>query len=298
MSSSPKTSQRREAAHMIWRFIFVAMLLLAIASPVSGLQAEDEPIVDTGEFLQHTDVAIKSGRFVQAGEMLSWLEQNAGTIFQDDVNLLRAEYAIATGSDADAAVAVAKITDKSRNACRQDVVRGWIAGKKNDLNRSILFLARSTGLCPSDAGAWNLLGLAFINKGEARAGKEAFEQALALSPDAPGLLNNYALALVQIEDYPAALGLLGKALAFDPDNRLIADNRDFVMGMTGETPERKAHEGDTIWAQRLINVGHGANALRRDAVATAMFAQAILLIDHFDEQAWSVASRTQGQISQ
>jgi Flp pilus assembly protein TadD len=286
--------QKRDAGQMRCPSILIAALLWLTGTPAYALQVGDERVVNSGEFLQQTDEAIKSGRFVQAGQMLVWLEQQADPSFQDDVALLRAEYAISTGNDADAAGAVAKISDKSRNGCRQNAVRGWVAGKQNDLNRSILLLARASGMCPEDVGIWNLLGLAFINKGEASAGIDALEQAMALSPNVPGLMNNYALALVQAGDYEAALRYLDNALILETRNPLIVRNRDFVLGMTGQMPQRKTGEGDAVWAQRLINSGNGANSLQRDSVATATFAQAILLLDHFDEKAWAIANGAQG----
>jgi Flp pilus assembly protein TadD len=280
--------------NMIFRFALLSLLWFACAAVQYPAHAE----TDSGDaasadiqYLLATDAAIKNGRYVQAQQMLSWLKDNAHKSLNDDVALLHAEYYSVEGRVADVTAALAEINDKGRNACRQDSIRGWIAGKQGDASRSILFLARATTICPDDVGAWNLLGLAFAEKGEVAASREAFEKALSLSPRQPGLLNNYALALLQSGETKTASQKLEQALAIDPANPAIIANRDFVNAMLGRKPVRTADETEAQWANRLLSAGNGARAGQNQALTTALFSQAVLLLDHFDERAWGIATQ-------
>lgn len=279
---------------MMFRSVFLPLLILAtIAIPCpayANAQPNDVPVADI-RYLMEADAAIKNGRYVQAEQMLALLKNDMHPSLHDDVALLHAEYYSAEDRLADAAAALAEIKDKGRNACRQDSMRGWVAGKQGDTSKSILFLVRAVKACPDDVGAWNLLGLAFAEKGEIAASREAFERALALSPQQSGLLNNYALVLLQAGDAGAASQKLGEALAADPLNPAIIANRDFVNAILGSKPIRVPNETEAQWANRLLSAGTGAQVGQNAVLAKSLFSQAVLLLDHFDAKAWSVATQ-------
>lgn len=279
---------------MMFRSVFLPLLVLAtIAIPCpayANAQPNDMPVADI-RYLMEADAAIKSGRYIQAEQMLALLKNDARPSLRDDVALLHAEYYSAEGRLAEAVAALAEIKDKGRNACRQDSMRGWVARKQGDASQSILFLVRAVKACPDDVGAWNLLGLAFAEKGEIAASREAFERALALSPQQSGLLNNYALVLLQAGDAGAASQKLGEALAADPLSPAIIANRDFVNAILGSKPIRVPGETETQWANRLLSAGTGAQVGQNAVLAKSLFSQAVLLLDHFDAKAWSVATQ-------
>ncbi len=279
---------------MIFRSVLLSLLYcvwIGVSCPAYAEANSETPPPADIQYILATDAAIKNGRYVQAQQMLSWLKDNAHRSLHDDVALLHAEYYSIEGRLADVATALAEINDKGRNACRQDSMRGWLAGKEGDTSRSILFLARATHICPDDVGAWNLLGLALAEKGEIAASREAFEKALGLSPAQPGLLNNYALALLQSGETKAASQKLEQALMIDPANPAITANSDFVNAMLGRKPVRAANETEAQWANRLLSAGNGARAGQNGVLTTALFSQAVLLLDHFDERAWGMASQ-------
>lgn len=268
----------------------LAPIILAasvLVGPASWSNEEAQTPASSERFLQQADQAIRDGRLVQAKHMIEWLDQNPDTLSSDDLALIKAEYAIAGNDIFGASTAIDAIKDVSRNICRQDSVRGWVALNKNELNKAILSFANAAKHCPGDAGIWNFLGLTFVRKGETAAAKQAFEQALQLTPENAELINNHALALVQQGELLLALQQLEVATSKAPENQLIVANRDFVTGMLGKMPVRNARDNDNVWSSRLINTGKGAKAAERTTEATALFSRALLLLDHFDDTVWT-----------
>lgn len=265
-----------QAAICIWMISFVPILAVA----------QDMSSAEMPMFLDKAGNAIRGGRFVQAKEMLDQVPQDITATYADEAALLRTELFVAEDNVDDASIALLKVGNHAHAQCRQDRVRGWLAGKKGDVNRSILILANITILCPKDVQSWNLLGLAFIEKGEAAAALDAFNQALALAPEHPALLNNLALAQIASAQLSVAEQNLARALQFEPGNTAITANHDYIVAMRGKLPSRQAGEADQAWAMRLLYAGEGAREARNAPMASALFAQAVLLLDHFDPRAW------------
>lgn len=267
----------------LMRLVCVTMAVVSMAAHAEG---DDLTSISAEIYLQKADKALREGRLTQAELMINWLDQNSASVSNEDLALVKAEFAIIRNDIAGASAALDNIQDKSRNLCRQDTARGWIAANLNALDPAILAFANAARNCPSDAGIWNLLGLVLIKKGETAAGKEAFEQALMVMPDNPELLNNHALALVQQGELQLAKQQLDKAVKVSPGNHLIAANQDFVSGMIGQTPIRNQQNTDAIWSERLVSIAKGAKAAERGPQATALFSRAVLLLDHFDNDVW------------
>ncbi len=251
--------------------------------------AQDISSAQMPRFLEQANTAIRGGRYVQAKEMLDQLPQDMPDIYADEAALLRTELFVAEDNEGGASLALSQIGNRAHAQCRQDSARGWIAGKKGDVNRSILLLANITILCPKDVQLWNLLGLAFIEKGEADAALDAFNQALVLAPEHPALLNNLALAQIALTQLNAAELNLERALRLEPGNTAIAANHEYAVAMQGKIPSRQQGETDQAWATRLLYAGEGAREASNAPMASAMFAQAVLLLDHFDPKAWQRA---------
>ena len=264
--------------------IFLSLLMALVSMEAKGQSA---PAVDDGMYLKQADSALREGRLIQAGQMILWLEHHGDAATADDVALLKAEYAIAHSDIATATAALATIKDATRNVCRLDGARGWLAANGNALDNAIVSLGNAVQNCPDDAGIWNLLGLVLIQKGEAAAAAEAFDNSLMLAPGEPDILNNHAVALLQKGEVERAGLQLEDAARRAPENRSIADNLDFVRGMQGMTPERQPGNSDAEWGTRLVNVAKGAKAASRIPQANALFSRALLTLDHFDNELWS-----------
>jgi Flp pilus assembly protein TadD len=268
----------------ISRIFFLPALLMTAA-----LEAQEHaiPVMDQEFYLQQADAALREGRVTQAGQMIAWLEQYGDRVSGDDVALLKAEHAIAGTDVATAAAALSAIKDAERNICRFEPARAWVAANHEAFDDAIVALGKAVRLCPDDAGIWNLLGLVFVRKGEAKAAGAAFGRALTLAPDQAEVRNNYALALLQQGELALASRQLEAAVGSAPGNPLISANMDFVSGMKGDVPSRNAQDDDAQWSTRLINFAKGANAAAKTPRAYALFSQAVLTLDHFDEELWT-----------
>jgi Flp pilus assembly protein TadD len=266
--------------------------LSSLALLASAAIADDgaQPAESATLYLSQADAALREGRLTQAAQMLAWLEQNPTDVIADDLALLKAELAIARDDADSAAISLRAVRSDDRNICRLETARGWVAGRSDALDSAIVSFGKATEHCPDDAGAWNLLGLALIRKGETEAGKEAFAQALILAPDSADIINNHALALVQKGELQLAIRQLAVAAAMAPSNQMILANRDFILGMTGELPVRRPTEGDAQWSRRLISFGKGAKAADHMPQANALFSQALLTLDRFEPDLWSQLS--------
>jgi Flp pilus assembly protein TadD len=259
---------------------------LMLASTCLQAQGNAAPAIDEAAYLRQADLALRSGRLIQAGQMIAWLESNGADNAQDDIALLRAEYAIANRDVEGAATAVAAIGNSSKNMCRLNSAKGWVHANRQAHDEAIVALANAARACPDDAGVWNLLGLVLIGKGESDAAAEAFGRAGALAPDDVGILNNHALALLQRGDVELAMQQLDRAVTASPENIVLAENRDFVSGMLGRSPARYPGESDAEFAKRLVNHAQGAKASANGSQAQALFSQALLTMDRFDQRIW------------
>jgi Flp pilus assembly protein TadD len=264
--------------------VFAPLLLMSAV-----IEAQDVSVseVDQQLYLQAADTALRDGRLTQAVQMIAWLDTNGNAVSRDDVELLKAEYAIATHDVETAAMALASISGAERNLCRVQAAKGWVSGNRGQADEAIVALAKASKSCPDDAGIWNLLGLAFVKKGEAAAAGEAFRQAMMLAPNEAEVLNNHALSLLQKGEAELAYRQLEMAFANMPDNKLIQGNLDFIGGMMGRSPERRSNENDAQWSARLVNMAKGAKAVDNRPQADALFSQALLTLDHFDPAIWA-----------
>lgn len=252
--------------------------------------------IDT--LLQQIDAATSAGRYVQAEAMLVQLERDTSAPTSGKVALSRAEFHMAKGDVANAAAALNQVGEYNENGesvCRYSRLSGWIAGKSAEWNTAILRFATAIETCGDDAPLWNLFGLALMGKGEYSASLEAFESALIIQPEHPGLLNNRALALASAGKYESAMADLIRAAASAPDDAFIRDNADYLSGVLGVAPVRRKVDNDSLWAARLARAGAGARDAHRSGNATAYFANAALLSDRFDAQIWAQGSATQNR---
>ena len=269
-------------------------LLLASAVAVGGSDAPGTSSGDVQQYLSESAVAIADGRLSQAKEMLLWLDAHGDESDASERALLRSEYYAAQGRVVEAEAALAFVSDTALRPCRQGSVRAWISTHHDQVDRAILYLSDVTQHCPGDAGAWNLLGLAFAQKGEFAAAKEAFDMGLSIFPGSAEMLNNKAMGFARQGDYEQAATLLEQARKANPDSEVVAANADYVAGRLGKDILRRQVDDDQRWATRMVNAGNGAQASGRGDMATALFAKAVLLMDRHDEHYWRVANGERG----
>ncbi|MBW3617003.1 MAG: hypothetical protein KY446_04500 [Proteobacteria bacterium] len=92
-------------------------------------------------------------------------------------------------------------------------------------------------LAPRDWRAASLLGVAYEAVDRAAEARTAWEQALQLSPENPGVLANLALSWAAAGDLPRAEGLLRRAAARPEAGAKVRQNLALVLGLQGKTAE-------------------------------------------------------------
>jgi predicted O-linked N-acetylglucosamine transferase (SPINDLY family) len=78
---------------------------------------------------------------------------------------------------------------------------------------------------PRHVGALHLLGVICLRRRDPAAAVDAFDRLLKLQPHSPDVLNNRAMALVDVGRHDEALTSLDRALALKPDYREALNNR-------------------------------------------------------------------------
>lgn len=122
-------------------------------------------------------------------------------------------------------------------------------------------------LAPRDWRAPSLLGVAYEQVDRASEARAAWEHALLLSPDNPGVLANLALSWAAAGDLPKAEGLLRRA-AVRPDAGLkVRQNLALVLGLQGKTAEAERLIRDDLppemaasnlaWLRQATGAGSG-----------------------------------------
>jgi Flp pilus assembly protein TadD len=92
-------------------------------------------------------------------------------------------------------------------------------------------------LAPRDWRAPSLLGVAYEGIDREPEARAAWEQALTLSPENPGVLANLALSWAAAGDLPKAEGLLRRAAARPDATLKVRQNLVFVLGLQGKMAE-------------------------------------------------------------
>ena len=90
---------------------------------------------------------------------------------------------------------------------------------------------------PKDWRAPSLLGVAYEGVDRAAEARAAWETALRLSPENPGVLANLALSWAAAGDLPRAEALLRRAAARPDAGMKVRQNLVFVLGMQGKMAE-------------------------------------------------------------
>ena len=90
---------------------------------------------------------------------------------------------------------------------------------------------------PRDWRAPSLLGVAYEAVERQADARAAWEQALQLSPENPGVLANLALSWAAAGDLPRAEGLLRRAAARPEADAKVRQNLALVLGLQGKTAE-------------------------------------------------------------
>lgn len=83
--------------------------------------------------------------------------------------------------------------------------------EKGRAQEAVQFLTRATELQPKDWTLYSALGVAYDETGDQNSARQAYTHALALKPDEPSVLNNYALSRMLAGDPAMARDLIASA---------------------------------------------------------------------------------------
>jgi len=127
------------------------------------------------------------------------------------------------------------------------------------------FLNRAVQLQPSDWSLYSAIGVAYDQDGDYSKAKGAYQQALALRPGNPGVLNNYALSRMQAGDLVTAHQLLTQASASGADPK-IARNVALLASLTpaqSAAAPAKAAPASSVAKNTLPPVNNGSVVMQQ-----------------------------------
>jgi len=102
------------------------------------------------------------------------------------------------------------------------------------LNEAITELSLATSIDAKSAEAYNLLGIAYKNKGLTQMARSSFESALKISKNDAQTLNNLGYLLYSMSDFRGALEPLKKAARLAPKDSRILNNLAMTQSQLGK----------------------------------------------------------------
>ena len=166
---------------------------------------------------------------------------------------------------------------------------GKVLAEKGRSNEAVQFLTRATQLKSNDWTIYSALGVAYDQLGKQADARAAYEQALALKPNEPSVLNNYALSRLLAHDPAAAQRLMQMALAHggsaDPQ---ITRNLALVDSLAPQAPTQAAPMAPQPLAPVAQSVPHVAPVI---ATAHPAAPHVVMQAVPFDSKAGPVAEQ-------
>ncbi|QDZ08643.1 hypothetical protein FPZ24_15185 [Sphingomonas panacisoli] len=227
--------------------------LAASVAVATGTAAVAAPTSD----LSLIAAAIRSGRLIQAELMIARTSPSAESPAVE-LDVLRAQLALAQGRDQDARRGFAALASNLPDDCRILVGGGVADSNLGNADAAIGRLERAVTLCDPDWRAWSALGAAYDVKQRWLDSGHAYAKAMEVGGVRPGLLNDAATSLIKQRRFEEAEKLLIRAIADAPDDERIANNIDIAAGSLGRMPVRRPSDSASRWAERLNNAGYAA----------------------------------------
>jgi Flp pilus assembly protein TadD len=138
------------------------------------------------------------------------------------------------------------------------------------VNEAITELSLATSTESNRAEAYNLLGIAYKNKGLTKMARSSFENALKISKNDAQTLNNLGFLLFSMSDFRGALEPLKKAARLAPNDPRILNNLAMTQSQLGKFDDAAKNfiraggevNGRLNIARRLELAGHKEEAIK------------------------------------
>lgn len=148
-----------------------------------------------------------------------------------DGEIARAHMLRTKGNYADAAKALAQLMLVAPDNPQVVSEYGKALTEEGRPQEAVPFLKRALELQANDWTVYSALGVAYDQIDDHTKARQEYEQALALRPGAPEILNNYAVSRMLAGDLDGAQKLLAQASAADGSNDKIANNLALLATM-------------------------------------------------------------------
>lgn len=148
-----------------------------------------------------------------------------------DGEIARAHMLRTKGNYADAAKALAQLMLVAPDNPQVVGEYGKTLTQEGRPQEAVPFLKRALELQANDWTVYSALGVAYDQIDDHAKARQEYEQALALRPGAPEILNNYAVSRMLAGDLDGAQKLLAQASAADGSNDKIANNLALLASM-------------------------------------------------------------------
>jgi Flp pilus assembly protein TadD len=113
---------------------------------------------------------------------------------------------------------------------------GKLLVQQGHLADAVQFLNRAVQLQPSDWTYYSALGVAYDQMGDRNNARVAYEHGLALKPNEPAILNNYAMSRMLAGDTGTARALMTRAQAGGSTDPKIAANLELLNSAAPNAP--------------------------------------------------------------
>jgi len=207
-------------------------------------QVEDSNYYLPAQF-QSTDILLAQGRAEEAQQRLAELRENLSEyrpqLYQMEIELLTKH-----GQYPSAQIMAKQALEEFPDTPELLYARAMLAEKQNDLAQLERDLRRIIEHDPANSMALNALGYTLVDRTDRHdEGKALIEQALALSPDDPAILDSLGWAHYRLGELNKAEPLLRKAMDEFPDSEVAAHLGE-VLWQLG-----KRREARKIWREAL-----------------------------------------------
>lgn len=158
-----------------------------------------------------------------------------------DGEIRRVQLLRASGDFADATRSVSQLMLVAPDDPRVVGEYGKVLAQQGRTDDALAFLGRAIELQPDNWTFYSALGVAYDQRGDRAKSADAYKHALALKPEEPTVLNNYAMSRMLAGDLDTADRFLRQAAVHGGDYPKIANNIEMIDEMRAKKNPSSVH---------------------------------------------------------